>query len=123
MFSFEKRALIYHVLFQLRCGTLSPDRRAAAFILAYCPCVITKEKNYDEAGSPRKKGSEAERSGEDDGATEGGRRGEETVSKRKRNILSAENEVKRDREDSEKKKEKSGRENIKDIARGTRCSE
>lgn len=54
--SFGSRSeLIYHVLFQLRCGTLSSDRRAAAFVLAYCPCVITKEKNHDEAGSPRKK--------------------------------------------------------------------
>lgn len=125
--SFGSRSeLIYHVLFQLRCGTLSSDRRAAAFVLAYCPCVITKEKNHDEAGSPRKKdlGWSGVKRRRRRGDTEGGRRGEETASKRKRKTLSAENEVKRDQEDPEKKaKVRKGEENIKDVARGTRCSE
>lgn len=42
------------------------SRPAAAFVLAYCPCVITKEKDHDEAGSPRKKdreSNEAKRTG------------------------------------------------------------
>lgn len=102
MFSFEKRALIYHVLFQLRCGTLSPDRRGAAFILAYCPCVITKEKKHDEAESPRKKDrepSEAEKTTEI-------QKEEEEVKRRRRTEKKKNTERgEREQEDFEKKKE------------------
>lgn len=75
------------------------------------PVCDNKRKEPWWGRESEEEGSGAEWSGEDDGDTEGGRRGEETASKRKRNILSAENEVKRDQEDSEKKKRESGREN------------
>lgn len=74
------------------------------------PVCDNKRKEPRWGRESEEEGSGAEWSGEDDGDTEGGRRGEETASKRKRNILSAENEVKRDQEDSEKKGEP-GREN------------
>lgn len=102
------------------------ESRLAAFVLAYCQCVITKEKNQDEAGSPRKRDrepSEAEKTMRIQKEEEEVRR---WASKKKRKASSAENEVKRDQEiprSRRKRRIRKGEENIKDIARGTRFSE
>lgn len=124
--SFGSRSeLIYHVLFQLRCGTLSSDRRAAAFVLAYCPCVITKEKNHDEAGSPRKKdlGWSGVKRRRRRGYRRRKKRRGDGVEEKKEDTERGERSETRSGGSRKKSKVRKGEENIKDVARGTRCSE
>lgn len=85
------------------------------------PVCDNKRKEPRWGRESEEEGSGAEWSGEDDGDTEGGRRGEETASKRKRKALSAKNEVKRG--SRKKRRVRKGEENIKDIVRGTRYKE
>jgi len=66
-----------------------------------------KGPRWDRESEEERSG--AEWSGEDDGDVEGGRRGEEMASRRKRKALSAENEV-RTRSGGSRKKGESGRE-------------
>lgn len=85
------------------------------------PVCDNKRKEPRWGRESEEEGSGAEWSGEDDGDTEGGRRGEETASKRKRKALSTKNEVKRG--SRKKRRVRKGEENIKDIVRGTLCKE
>lgn len=95
------------------------SRPAAAFVLAYCPCVITKEKDHDEAGSPRKKDREPNEAKR----TTGIQKEEEEARRRrreKRKTPSGERSETRSGGSRGKKEDgQEGREeNIKDIARG-----
>lgn len=85
------------------------SRPAAAFVLAYCPCVITKEKDHDEAGSPRKKdreSNEAKRTGIQKEEEEARRKKKRGGGAERKERYRTKNEVKRDQEDPEEEKKR-----------------